>query len=146
MWWKLCFVVNPKARTYNFISKHVPCTFYHFVLWPTNTQLFHKLSHYYMFQLHRVIPRELIINSLPSCTSISNAALGITVNSFANSCIWNSCVTWQGIDYRPSEDDTIVSEHVECDDMWNNCAFVGNSTKEERISLKWIMDLNFFNV
>jgi len=29
-----------------------------------------------------------------------------------NSCIWNICVTWQGIDYKLPEDDTIVSKHV----------------------------------
>jgi len=37
------------------------------------TQLFHKLSHY------RVILRELLINTLPSYTSISNAAVGNTM-------------------------------------------------------------------
>jgi len=26
--------------------------------------------------------------------------------------IWNTCVTWQGIDYKLPEDDTIVSKHV----------------------------------
>jgi len=26
--------------------------------------------------------------------------------------IWNTCVTWQGIDYKLSEDDKIVSKHV----------------------------------
>ena len=29
-----------------------------------------------------------------------------------NSCIWNTCVTWQGIDYKLPEDGTIVSKHV----------------------------------
>jgi hypothetical protein len=50
-----------------------------FVLWPTNAQLFHKLSHFYMFWHYRVILRELVINTLPSYTSISNAAVGNTV-------------------------------------------------------------------
>jgi len=36
----------------------------------------------------------------------------LTVNYITNSCIWNNCVTWQGIDYELSEDDTIVSKHV----------------------------------
>ena len=40
------------------------------------TQLFHKLSHRYMFRHYRVILRELVINTLPSYTSISNAAVG----------------------------------------------------------------------
>jgi len=46
----------------------------------------------------------------------------LIVNYITNSCIWNTCVTWQGIDYTLPEDDTIVSKHVEA---WNNCAFVG---------------------
>jgi hypothetical protein len=29
-----------------------------------------------------------------------------------NSCIWNTGVTWQGVDYKLSEDDMIVSKHV----------------------------------
>jgi len=41
---------------------HVSCIFYCFVLWPTNPQLFHKLSHCYMFRHYRVILRELVIN------------------------------------------------------------------------------------
>jgi len=49
--------------------KHVA---YCFVLWPTNAQLFHKLSHSYMFRHYRVILRELVISTLPSYTSISN--------------------------------------------------------------------------
>ena len=36
----------------------------------------------------------------------------LTVNCITNSCIRNTCVTWQGIDYKLSEDDTIVSKHV----------------------------------
>jgi len=34
------------------------------------------------------------------------------VNYITNSCIWNNCVTWQGIAYKLPEDDTIVSKHV----------------------------------
>jgi len=40
------------------------------------TQLFHKLSHCYMFRQYRAIFRQLVINNLPSYTSISNAAVG----------------------------------------------------------------------
>ena len=36
----------------------------------------------------------------------------LTVNCITNSCVWNTCVTWQGIDYKLSEDDTIVSKRV----------------------------------
>ena len=42
-------------------------------------QLFHKLSHSYMFRHYRVILRQLVINTLPSYTSISNAAVGNTI-------------------------------------------------------------------
>jgi len=49
------------------------------VQWPTNAQLFHKLSHSYMFRHYGVILRELVINTLPSYTSISNAAVGNTI-------------------------------------------------------------------
>jgi hypothetical protein len=55
--------------------------------------------------------RELVINALPSHTSISNAAVGNAVNCITNSCICNTCVTWQGIDYRLPEDDKIVSKY-----------------------------------
>jgi len=50
----------------------------YFVLWPTNAQLFHKSSHSHMFRHYRVILRERVINTLPSYTSISNAAVGNT--------------------------------------------------------------------
>jgi hypothetical protein len=38
-----------------------------------------KLSHSYMFRHFRVIFRELVINTLPSYASISNAAVGTAV-------------------------------------------------------------------
>jgi hypothetical protein len=51
--------------------------FYYFVQWTNKcTHLFHKLSHCYMFRHYRVILRQLVINTLPSYTSISNAAVG----------------------------------------------------------------------
>jgi len=37
-----------------------------------------KVKHCYMFRHHRVILRQLVINTLPSYTSISNAAVGNT--------------------------------------------------------------------
>jgi len=58
---------------------HVPCIFHYFVLWRTNLQLFHKLSHSYMFRHCRFILWELVINTLPSYTGISNAAVGNTI-------------------------------------------------------------------
>jgi hypothetical protein len=51
---------------------HVPRNFYYFVLWPTNAQLFQKLSNSYMFRHYRVILRELVINTLQSYTGISH--------------------------------------------------------------------------
>ena len=60
----------------------IPCTV-HLLLFCTMTnkctQLFHKLSHSYMFRHYRVILRQLVINTLPSYTSISNADVGNTV-------------------------------------------------------------------
>ena len=82
-------------------------------------------TNYHMFRHCRVILRELVTNTLPSYTSISNSAVGntiynsdvshrfyasfcnivveiikpmwniLTVNCITNSCIWNTCVTWQ---------------------------------------------------
>jgi len=50
-----------------------------------------------MFRHYRVILGDLVIYTLPTYTSISNAALGNT---------------WQVIDYKLPEDDKIVSKHV----------------------------------
>jgi len=36
----------------------------------------------------------------------------LIANCIPNSFIWNTCVTWQGIDYKLPEDDMIVSKHV----------------------------------
>ena len=36
----------------------------------------------------------------------------LIANCITNSCIWNACETFQGIDYKLHEDDTIVSKHV----------------------------------
>ena len=36
----------------------------------------------------------------------------LIVNCITNSCIGNTCVTWQVIDYKRPEDDTMVSKHV----------------------------------
>jgi len=54
---------------------------------------------------------------LPSCTSISNAAVGNTVTSYLQTVLPTAAfeilgVTWQGIHYKFPEDDTIVSKHV----------------------------------
>jgi hypothetical protein len=60
----------------------IPCTMHLLLFCTMNnkcTQLFHKLSHSYMFRHYRIILRQLVINTLPSYTSISNAAVGNTV-------------------------------------------------------------------
>jgi len=63
----------------DFILLRVLCIFHYSVLWPTNAQLYHILSHSYMFRHCFFINRELVINTLPSYTSISNAAFGNTI-------------------------------------------------------------------
>ena len=45
---------------------NIGCWFFYFVLWPTNAQLFHKLSYSYMFRHCRVFLKELVIITLPS--------------------------------------------------------------------------------
>ena len=70
-------VIRPKwQQCIFFILIYVPCILYYFVLWPTNAQLSHKISHSYMYRHYRVILRELVINALTSYTSILNAAVG----------------------------------------------------------------------
>ena len=49
---------------------------------PTNAQLFHKLSHSYMFRHYRVIRKKIVINTLPSYTSISSAAVGNKIYTY----------------------------------------------------------------
>ena len=64
-------------------SKNTGITFlFNFVLWPTNAQLLHELSHSYMFRHYHVILRQLVINTLLSYTSIANAAFGNTVYNY----------------------------------------------------------------
>ena len=36
----------------------------------------------------------------------------IILNSITNNWIRHTCVTWQGTNYKPPVDDTIVSKHV----------------------------------
>jgi hypothetical protein len=36
----------------------------------------------------------------------------LIVNCITNRCIWNTCKTWQSIDYKLPDDDTTVSKHV----------------------------------
>jgi len=54
----------------------------YFVLGLTSAQLFHKLSHSYMFRHYHVILRELVIGTLAGYTSISHVAVGNITNSY----------------------------------------------------------------
>jgi predicted transcriptional regulator len=69
-----------------------------------------------MFRHYRVILRELVINTLPRYTSISNAAVRNTVYNYDISPRFyassHTRVTWQVVDYKLPEDDMIVSKHV----------------------------------
>jgi len=57
------------------ISTHAPCILYYFVLWQTNTQVCHKLSHDYMFRHYRVILWQLVFCSMTNkCTIVSHTA------------------------------------------------------------------------
>jgi len=37
---------------------------------------------------------------------------GRTLLTVTNNCIWHTCITWQGTNYRLPEDDTLMSKHV----------------------------------
>jgi hypothetical protein len=70
----------PVLRTTAYETNTLPFYFFYFVLWPTNSQLFHKLSHFfYMFRHYHVILRELVLSNLPSYISMSNAVVGNTI-------------------------------------------------------------------
>jgi hypothetical protein len=47
-------------------------------------KLFHKLSYCYMLRQYCVILRDFVINTLPSYTSISNAAVGNIIYTIVN--------------------------------------------------------------
>jgi hypothetical protein len=72
------YVQNTHSSVFHFNTSTVH-VFLFFYSDRTNAQLFHKLSHRYMFRHYRVILRELVINTLPSYTGISNAAVGNTI-------------------------------------------------------------------
>ena len=67
-----------------------------------------------MFRDYCVILWEFIVSTLLSYTSMSNAVVGniIQFGIITDSCIWHTCVTWQGTDCELSKDDTVVSKHV----------------------------------
>ena len=80
-----------------------------------------------MFRHCSVILRQLVINycQVTQVFQMQLLVMQFTIMMFhggfmqrqifhciTNSCILNTCVTWQGIDYKLSEDDMIVSKHV----------------------------------
>jgi len=71
------FIVNLNVN-FN-ILKQTDCALVGLIKDLISAQLFHKGSHCYMFRHYRVVFRQLVINTLPSYTSISNAAVGNTI-------------------------------------------------------------------
>jgi len=50
------------------------------------------------------------MNTMRSCIQLTWIIL--LTNCITIHCIWYTCITWQGIDYKYPEDDTVVSKHV----------------------------------
>ena len=71
--------INPLPSYTSISNAAVGNTVYSQDVLSTAVQLFHKLSHSYVFRHYRVILRELVINTLPSYTSRPNAAVGNTI-------------------------------------------------------------------
>jgi hypothetical protein len=72
------------------ISTAAHCIFYYSVQWPTNAQLFHKLSHSsYMFWHYCIILREFIVSTLPSYNSMSLQLFVIQFKISHVLCCWN---------------------------------------------------------
>jgi hypothetical protein len=91
--------------------------FYYFALWPTNAQLFHKLSHSYMFRHYRLFLRKLVNSTSPSYTSTSNAAVDNTIYNYGVIILY----------YGQHMHNYFTNYQL--DNFWNNCGFFGHSTK-----------------
>jgi len=63
----------------------------------------------------------------------------LVVNCITKSCIWNTCVTWQGIDYKLPEDHMIVSKHV---GVWLICEIIVRLLVVVKKNLK-LININF---
>ena len=73
---------RPKNKIDNLrlFQYHVPYTFYYFVLWPTNAQLFHKLLYcFYVFRHYCVFLRELVVCTSAKVQKYVNAAVRNTI-------------------------------------------------------------------
>ena len=77
--WGVVFVFGVCVYVYGMVCSELlpqggyPVPVKYILYYITNAQLFYKLSRCYMFRHYRVILSELVINVLPSYTSISNA-------------------------------------------------------------------------
>jgi len=61
-----------------------------------------------VFLNHTILFLSLLFLSI----SNNHDILFFNITYYSNSCVWHICVTRQGIDYKLSEDDTIVTKHV----------------------------------
>jgi hypothetical protein len=89
--------------------------------WNLNCKLYYRQLHLkYLCNLSRYWLQAVWgwHDSVETCSSVIICEiivhLLVIVNPvvFTDSCIWNTCVTCQGIDYKLSEDDTMLSKHV----------------------------------
>jgi len=91
----------------------------YFLLRPTNAQLFHKLSHCYIFRHYCVILREFVVSTLPSYRSMSNAVVGNNNNlviSPTTACWWCDDTRCCVMQFWPPDDKHMWLKHVEA---WN---------------------------
>jgi hypothetical protein len=112
--WNLIYKCFSKLYPYFFIWIYLPCIF--FILY-YDQQMHNSLSN-----CHTPTCFDFIVSSSGSlksipcqvtqCIWIKPMWIFLIINCKTNSCTRNTCVTWQGIDYSLSEDDTIVSKYV----------------------------------
>jgi hypothetical protein len=69
---------SPEQNRQKRVCTSIMCIYQPFIKLCLLREYLAKSSHSYMFRHYRVILRELVINTLPSYTSISNAAVGNT--------------------------------------------------------------------
>jgi len=70
------YIINNLYKFFFFYMYHAS---FIILYYDQQIQLFHKLSHSYMFRHYHVILRELVISTLPNYISISYATLGNTI-------------------------------------------------------------------
>ena len=94
----------------NSIVEQHSAVFICFVLWPTKHNYFtnYHTRTWWNYRLILVSLRELVYAYSNTWTCNKPMWKILIVNCIANICIWNTCVTWQGIDFKLPENDTIV--------------------------------------